>query len=159
MAIYWFTGQPSHGKTTLANILVSNLIWRDRRVFHIDGDNLRNLTINTDYSKEGRMDNVNSAQKIAHYLHNEHYDVVVSLVAPYREQREQFKKQIGFRLVELYVHTEEPRERDNFRLEEYEPPLENFIDVDTTDMDPKDNIKDMLWSIENDTSLRLLLIE
>jgi adenylylsulfate kinase len=159
MAIYWFTGQPSHGKTTLANVLVNNLKWRDRKVFHIDGDNLRALTLNTDYSKQGRLDNITGAQKIANYLHNEGWDVVVSLVSPYREQREQFKKHIGNRLVELYVHAEEPRERDNLKSLDYEPPLENFIDVNTTNIDPKDNIKNILWLIENDTSLRLLLIE
>ncbi len=159
MAIYWFTGQPSHGKTTLANILVANLKWRDRRVFHVDGDSLRALTLNVDYSKQGRLDNITGAQKIANYLHNEGYDVVVSLVSPYRKQREEFKKHIGNRLVELYVHTTEPRERDEYKSLDYEAPLENFIDVDTTDITPEQNIKNILWLIEQDTSLRLLLIE
>jgi adenylylsulfate kinase-like enzyme len=158
MAIYWFTGQPSHGKTTLANILVSQLRWMDKKVFHIDGDDLRALTLNTDYSKQGRLDNITGAQKIAHYLHNKGIDVVVSLVSPYREQREEFKKIIGKHLVELYVHAEEPRERDKFKSLDYEPPLENFIDVNTTNKRPEINIKDILWLIENDTSLRQLLI-
>lgn len=159
MAIYWFTGQPSHGKTTLAKILVANLKWRDRKVFHIDGDDLRALTLNTDYSKQGRIDNITGAQKIANYLHNEGYDVVVSLVSPYREQREEFKKHIGNKLIELYVHTEELRERDNFKSLDYEPPLENFIDVNTTNKKPELNIKDILWLIENDILLKQLLIE
>jgi|VirMetMinimDraft_7_1064189.scaffolds.fasta_scaffold28150_2 adenylylsulfate kinase len=159
MAIYWFTGQPSHGKTTLAEILVANLKWRDRRVFHIDGDNLRALTFNQDYSKQGRLDNIKGAQKIANYLHNEGYDVVVSLVSPYREQREEFKKHIGIKLIELYVHTEQLRERDSFKSLDYEAPLENFIDVDTTLKTPTENIKDILWLIENDTLLKLLLID
>lgn len=159
MAIYWFTGQPSHGKTTLANVLVSNLKLRDRKVFHIDGDDLRALTSNQDYSKQGRLDNIAGAQKIANYLHNLGYDVVVSLVSPYRDQREEFKKHIGNKLVELYVHTQKVRERDDLKSLDYEAPLENFIDVDTTSKTPEENIKDVLWSIENDTSLRLLLIE
>ena len=46
--IYWFTGQPSSGKTTLGNKLYKFLKtekrnWR-RDVFHIDGDDLRNIT-------------------------------------------------------------------------------------------------------------------
>jgi len=36
----------------------------------------------------------------------------------------------------IYVHTTEPRERDHFRVENYEPPTENFVDVDTTLDDP-----------------------
>lgn len=148
--IYWFTGQPSHGKTTLANILVSNLRWMDKRVFHIDGDNLRALTSNVDYSKQGRLDNIIGAQKIANYLHNEGYDVVVSLVSPYREQRETFKKHIGKHIVELYVHTDEVRERDDLKSLDYEPPLEKFIDVDTTNTTPEENIKQILWLIKKD---------
>ncbi len=146
--IYWFTGQPSHGKTTLAKILVSNLKLMNRKVFHIDGDNLRALTLNNDYSKQGRLDNVTGAQKIANYLHNERYDVVVSLVSPYREQREEFKKHIGKHIVELYVHTDEVRERDNFKSLDYECPLENFIDVNTTGVTPKESINKILWLIK-----------
>ena len=45
--IYWFTGQPAHGKTVLGKKLVELLQsekrnWR-KDVFHIDGDDLRAL--------------------------------------------------------------------------------------------------------------------
>ncbi len=48
--IYWFTGQPGAGKTVLGKKLVEFLgtekrNWRSN-VFHIDGDDLRALTIN-----------------------------------------------------------------------------------------------------------------
>lgn len=146
--IYWFTGQPSHGKTTLATLLVKYLEKIGKKVFHIDGDDLRDITLNKDYSKEGRINNVKSAQQIAHYLHNEGYDVVVSLVSPYREQRESFKKHVGNFVVELYVHTTEPRERDLLKSKDYEPPLYNFIDVDTTDILPKESLEEIIWWIE-----------
>ena len=56
--IYWFTGQPSSGKTTLGSKLHKFLEtekrnWR-KSVFHIDGDDLRKLTVNKDYSDKGR---------------------------------------------------------------------------------------------------------
>lgn len=143
MAVYWFTGQPSHGKTVLANLLIEELE-KEYEVFHVDGDNLRALTLNKDFSEQGRIDNVRGAQKIAHYLHNEGYTVVVSLVSPYRWQREELKAALGADLVELYVHTTSPRERDHFRVEEYEAPLENFIDVDTTDDTPEESITKIL---------------
>lgn len=145
--IYWFTGQPSHGKTTLAKILVSNLESKYKKVFHIDGDDLRALTSNQDYSKQGRIDNIIGAQKIAGYLHNEGYDVIVSLVSPYRDQREEFKKHIGIDIIELYVHTEQLRERDNFKSLDYEAPIENFIDVDTTIDNPIESINKILSKI------------
>jgi len=148
--IYWFTGQPSHGKTILATML-KEVIKEEGKVFHIDGDDLRYLTFNKDYTKQGRLDNVRGAQKIAHYLHNEGYTVVVSLVSPYREQREQLKTFLGDEITELYVHASEPRERDCYRVEDYEKPLENFIDIDTTFDTPEQSLKKIIekCQIEN----------
>jgi len=147
MAVYWFTGQPSHGKTVLAKLLKEELQKYDR-VFHIDGDDLRALTLNKDFSEQGRIDNVKGAQKIAHYLYNQDYNVVVSLVSPYRWQREELKTMLGADLVELYVHTTSPRERDHFSVKDYEAPLENFINVDTTDDTPAESIVKILKLIK-----------
>ena len=128
--IYWFTGQPSHGKTVLARYLHSYL---KMKPFMIDGDDLRDLTTNKDYSINGRVNNVNTAQKIAHYLHNQGHDVIVALVSPYIDQREDFKKLIGIEnMVEFYVHTSEPRERDHFKAIAYIPPISDYVDIDTT---------------------------
>ncbi len=147
MAVYWFTGQPSHGKTVLAKLLKEELE-KYGKVFHIDGDDLRALTLNVDFSEQGRKDNVKGAQKIAHYLYNQDYTVVVSVIAPYRSQREELKSMLGADLVELYVHTDSPRERDHFRVANYEAPLENFIDVDTTDDTPEESIAKILKQIK-----------
>ena len=127
--IYWFTGQPAHGKTVLANMLKEKL----PNAFRIDGDEMRELFTNKDYTINGRVVNVGTAQKIAHYLHNQGHDVIVSLVAPYIDQREDFKKLIGIEnMVEFYVHTSEPRERDHFKAIAYTPPTSDYVDIDTT---------------------------
>jgi len=139
--VYWFTGQPGAGKTVLGRKLHSFLKtekrnWR-RDVFHLDGDDLRELTINKDYSEEGRVKNIRNAQMITEYLHNNGCDVVVSLVAPYRTLREEFKERIGFsNFIEFYVHTTQKRERDKFKVKEYEQPEIEFIDIDTTKDSP-----------------------
>ena len=62
--IYLFTGQPGSGKTTLAKKLqfwlqTEKRNWR-KSVLHIDGDKLRELFPNKDYSKEGREKNIRS---------------------------------------------------------------------------------------------------
>ena len=128
--IYWFTGQPAHGKTVLANMLKEEL----PNAFRIDGDEIRELFTNKDYSINGRVVNVGTAQRIAHYLHNQGHDVIVSLVAPYVDQREDFKKLIGTEnMVEFYVHTSEPREKDHFKAIAYTPPTSDFVDIETTE--------------------------
>ena len=126
--IYWFTGQPAHGKTVLANKLKKEI----PGAFRIDGDDMRELFSNKDYSINGRVVNVGTAQRIAQYLNNQGKDVIVSLVAPYIDQREDFKALMGDQIMEFYVHTTEPRERDHFKAIAYTPPLTNFVDIDTT---------------------------
>lgn len=128
--IYWFTGQPGHGKTTLALALMEHLRAQGTEPFHVDGDDLRALTANADYSRAGREANIRRAQTIAHYLQNQGHTVVVSLVAPYRDIREELKTRA--RVTEVYVHTQESRGREAKHANDYEPPLTDFIDIDTT---------------------------
>ena len=142
--IYWFTGQPAHGKTVLANMLKEAL----PNAYRIDGDDMRELFANKDYTIKGRIENVGTAQRIAHFLHNQGHDVIVSLVAPYIDQREDFKKLMGENITEIYVHTSEPRERDHFRAIAYVPPQENFIDIDTTEDEPFDSFTKLLKELK-----------
>lgn len=139
--IYWFTGQPGHGKTVLAKRLKE---LKSKETLHIDGDHLRDIFDNKDYSEAGRRKNIDLAQKISHYLHNQKKDVVVSLVSPYIDQREDFKSKIGKDLLEIYVHTDEIRGREQFHVENYQKPLENFIDIDTTIDTPEESIAKIL---------------
>ena len=141
--IYWFTGQPAHGKTVLANMLKEEL----PNAFRIDGDEMRELFTNKDYSINGRVVNVGTAQKIAHYLHNQGHDVIVSLVSPYIDQREDFKTLLGDNIKEIYVHTSEPRERDHFKAIAYVAPQENFIDIDTTKDSPFESFTKLLKAL------------
>ena len=133
--IYWLTGQPGAGKTVLAKMLFKNKLLD----YHIDGDDLREITNNKNYGIEGRVQNVATAQKIAHYLNTKGDDVVVSLVSPYIDQREEFKKILGDELIEIYVHTSEERGREQYHVEGYQQPLNNFIDVDTTHDTPEES--------------------
>jgi len=141
--IYWFTGQPGAGKTVLANMLKKEL----PNAFRIDGDEMRDLFTNKDYTINGRVVNVGTAQKIAHYLDNQGHDVIVSLVAPYIDQREDFKAVLGNNIKEIYVHTTEKRERDHFKAIAYVAPTKNFIDIDTTNDTPEESLKKILDAI------------
>tara|TARA_R110002049_G_scaffold12198_2_gene54947 strand:+ start:908 stop:1339 length:432 start_codon:yes stop_codon:yes gene_type:complete len=142
--IYWFTGQPAHGKTILADLLQEKHLPNSYR---IDGDDMRELFSNKDYSIKGRVENVGTAQRIAHYLHNQGNDVIVSLVSPYLDQREDFKTLLGDNIKEIYIHTTEPRERDHFKAIAYIGPQENFINIDTTDDTPEESLQKILNQI------------
>jgi adenylylsulfate kinase len=141
--IYWLTGQPGHGKTVLSKMLKQYIELKENTtVFNIDGDDLREILTNKDYSKQGRENNIKTAHSIARYLANQGFDVIVSLVSPYRELREEFKS-LG-NITEIYVHTTEIRGREQFHVEDYEPPLSNFIDIDTTNQTPGQSLSTIL---------------
>ena len=127
--IYWLTGQPGSGKTTIAKGIMKRYDFTEW--FHIDGDDIRELFDNKDYSKDGRMKNIQLAQQLSQYLHSRGKKVLVSLVSPYKEQRDGFKIKMGSDLLEVYVHTSEIRGRESFFVQDYEPPTENYIDVCT----------------------------
>ena len=132
--ILWFTGQPGSGKTTLAERFIKDKLIgfmkiQPVRIIHIDGDDLRDLTDNKNYSEDGRRKNIELAQHMARVLDNKGFTVVVSLVSPYRDQREELKMERN--ITEFYLHTTEIRGKEDYFVEDYEPPLHNFTDIDT----------------------------
>ena len=128
--IYWFTGQPGAGKSTLAMALKSVLKTQQQSVVHLDGEELRDIMGNTDYGESGRVANIRSGQKLAAKLEGEGISVIASFVSPYRAMREELKQK--HRVVEIYVHTSAIRGREKYHAKNYEPPLSNFVDIDTT---------------------------
>jgi adenylylsulfate kinase len=117
-------------------------------VFHIDGDDLRDLFENKDYSEVGRRKNIELAQQISEYLHNKGRHLFVSLVSPYKDQRDKFKSKMGNNLIEVYVHTSEIRGRESLFVQDYEPPTENYIDIDTTNVSINDSANIILEFIK-----------
>lgn len=143
--IYWFTGQPGAGKTTLAKHLVTFLS-NTNKVIHIDGDDLRDIFNNKDYSETGRRRNIERAQDISLFMDKKGYDVVVSLVSPYLDQRENLKSLTD--VFEIYIHTTEERGRESFHVSDYQKPEEDFIDVDTTNVNDVDSFIDLIKRID-----------
>ena len=109
-------------------------------MIHIDGDDIREIFQNKDYSKEGRVKNITFAQNLAHFCNTKGFDVVVSVVSPYKEVRESFKEKMGTNIVEFYVHASVERGRENYHVSDYEAPTDNFIEVDTTYDTPRESL-------------------
>jgi adenylylsulfate kinase len=143
--IIWLTGQPGSGKTTICK----RILWDKPGVFHIDGDDLRDLFENKGYSETGRRKNIELAQQIAQYLHKKGSDVVVSLVSPYKDQRDKFKQKMGDNLVEVYIHTTDVRGREDFFVKEYDAPTEKYLSIDTTNESVEESTKKVLDYAKN----------
>ena len=80
--IYWLTGQPGAGKTTLVKMLYTHL--HPLKPMIVDGDDIREIFNNKDYSEAGRRKNVELAQHLAHFIHNKGGVALVSLVSDFR---------------------------------------------------------------------------
>ena len=116
-------GQPGSGKTTIAKKFIGE------GFHHIDGDQLRDVFKNKDYSKEGRIKNLNRASDIAHYLNKvKNFNVVVSVVYPYEEAREYLNK-LTRDVKWIYLIYEEDRYKEQFKVKDFELPNRDDIDL------------------------------
>ena len=133
--IIWLTGQPGSGKTTLANSVIDKISNSDNnlKIIHLDGDDLRKINKNKDYSKKGRINNISTAISIMRFLANKDYLCIVSIVAPYKFLRDELKEEFPF--LEIYLHTTEIRGREDFFAKDYEIPTDpKTLSIDTGEL-------------------------
>jgi adenylylsulfate kinase-like enzyme len=116
-------GQPHSGKSTIAKQLKGH---------NIDGDSLRDLFLNKDYSKEGRIKNLNRASDIAIYLDSIGYSVILSLVYPYKEARD-YLNSLCTEVNWIYLTYDEQRGRESFHVKDFDSPIEeNILHLNTS---------------------------
>jgi len=122
-------GQPHCGKTTLARRLVHDDCW------NIDGDALRELFKNKNFTREGRIQNLNRASDIAHYMNSLGTDIVLSLIYPYKEARD-YLNSLCDDVKWIYLTYNDTRGRENYHVLDFETPQdsEKVLHLNTTDI-------------------------
>ncbi len=107
--VIFFTGLSGSGKSTIANILVSQLREKqDREITFLDGDVVRNhLTSELNFSKEHRDLNVQRVGFVASEIAKHGGIAVCSLIAPYQVARERARELVEQHgnFVEVFVDT------------------------------------------------------
>jgi adenylylsulfate kinase len=83
--VIWITGLPGSGKTTLAVELVKSLRKHLANVVHLDGDSLRQVLSNHDYSIEGRKALALQYSGLAKLLAEQGQIVIVSTVSLFHD--------------------------------------------------------------------------
>lgn len=131
--IIHFIGQPGCGKTTVATQLVkfleSTKLTGISNPILIDGDDVREIFRNKDYSGAGRRRNLENAYNIARFLDAKGFTPVIAMVSPFLDLREDLKK--NAEVKEFYLKTTQTRGREDFFVEGYEAPVNDFIEIDT----------------------------
>lgn len=131
-------GQPGSGKTTLSNKIEAD--------FYIDGDHLRNMFQNKDYTKQGRINNLNRASDIATYLHYAGNNVVLSLVYPYKEARDYLNSLVSD-VKWIYLFYKENRGKEKFHVKDFDIVEENVISIDTTNQSIDESLAEILLAL------------
>jgi adenylylsulfate kinase len=103
--VFWFTGRPGSGKTTLINAIIP-ILKKQKKVEVLDGDELREwLSPEAGFSKEGRERHIRRVIRISEMLSRNGIVTLVSLVSPYKMIRGEARNFIGNSFKEIYVHS------------------------------------------------------
>ena len=140
MAVFWLTGMPCSGKTTIGHALVERLGELGRVACLIDGDVVRRgeLSRGLGFSTADRRENVRRVAGLAARLARE-IDVVVAMVSPTEKIREPARALPGMVMVGLHCPPDVARQRDfkgvyrrTWDAASYEPPAAASVIIDTS---------------------------
>ena len=103
----WFTGLPSAGKSTIADVLTVMLMEHGRQVSVLDGDVVRtHLSKGLGFSREDRDTNILRIGYVAAELVRHHGAVICAAVSPYRETRNRVRAMMAKdAFIETFVDT------------------------------------------------------
>ena len=139
MAVFWLTGMPCSGKTTIGRALVQRLGELGRVACLIDGDVVRRgeLSRGLGFSTADRLENVRRVAALAARLGRD-IDVVVAMVSPTEQIRAPARELPGVVMVGLHCSPAVARQRDykgvyrrSWDAAAYEPPdpADSLIDT------------------------------
>ncbi len=86
--VFWFTGLPGSGKTTIAKLLFERL--REFKICTalLDGDDVRSgLNRDLGFSDDDRVENMRRVTEIAQLMLESDLSVIVSLISPFENDR------------------------------------------------------------------------
>lgn len=103
----WFTGLPSAGKSTIADIVALMLMEYGRQVSVLDGDVVRtHLSKGLGFSKEDRDTNILRIGYVASEITKHEGTVICAAVSPYIATRNQVRNLVGNeKFIEIFVDT------------------------------------------------------
>jgi adenylylsulfate kinase len=163
----WFTGLSGAGKTTIAEIVERELRQRHGKIEVLDGDIVRtNLSKGLGFSREDRDTNVLRIGFVADLLTRNGVGVIVSAISPFKEVRDQVRRNVGEDFVEVFVDAplDVCAERDVKGLykkafageieqftgvsDPYEPPAAPELHIKTNEEEPYESARSVISKLE-----------
>jgi bifunctional enzyme CysN/CysC len=106
-AVLWFTGLSGAGKSTIANLVETNLHARGIHTLMLDGDNVR-LGLNKDlgFTEADRVENIRRIGEVAKLMTEAGLVVLCSFISPFQAERQMVRELIAENeFVEVFVDT------------------------------------------------------
>jgi adenylylsulfate kinase len=105
--VVWFTGLPSSGKSTVANVLDGKLHERGCNSFVLDGDNIRHgLNKNLGFSPEDREENIRRIGEVAKLFADAGMIAIAAFISPYRKDRDRNRALLqSGEFIEIFMDT------------------------------------------------------
>ncbi len=106
-AVLWFTGLPSAGKSTIANLVESGLHARGVHTVLLDGDNIRHgLNRDLGFTEPDRVENIRRIGEVAKLMTEAGLIVLCSFISPFRAERRLVRELLaGGEFIEIFVDT------------------------------------------------------
>jgi len=101
----WFTGLPLSGKSTIADMVYSELEKMHIPVERIDSKDIRELVPNIGFTREDRNRHMIRIAHLIKTLQNNSISTVASFVSPYRESRKAIREMVTNNII-VYVKTD-----------------------------------------------------
>jgi len=103
--VFWLTGLPGSGKTTIVRKVELNFLEEGAdQVIVLDGDKLRkSISSDLGFSKEDRTAHNQRIIRLCEFLVGEGFIVLVALVSPIRSVRDQARETLGENFAEIWV--------------------------------------------------------
>lgn len=103
--VIFLTGLSASGKTTIANALYGKLKWQGIEATILDGDEIREAGKNSAFDEVSRKAHNLYVGRMAAELENQGECVIVALIAPYQDIRNEIRKMCK-NFKEVYVSTD-----------------------------------------------------
>lgn len=104
-AVIWLTGLSGSGKTTIADKLVAALNEKNIKSVKLDGDEIRNAIKLHGFDEDSRKKHNLNVGYIASLFEKQGNIVIVSLISPYRDVRDEVRTMCQ-RFLEVYLSTD-----------------------------------------------------